>query len=870
MSSMTLKSLVEKMNESTRQALEGAVGQCFQRTHHTVEIEHLLKALLAARDDDLLAVCDHFALSIDRLEAGVNDGLENFRTGSGATPSLSPRLVDLLRQCWLDTSIEFCEPAIRGATLLYTLLNDPAMAALSTRYARELERLDPQQLLSGWAQLRESLGDARPQDSLRSAGRRKEENLAQFTVDLTAQARDGKLDPVLGRDDEIRQMIDILTRRRQNNPILTGEAGVGKTAVVEGLARRITDGSVPDALKKARLLTLDLALLQAGAGVKGEFENRLKGVIEEVRDSLDPVILFIDEAHNMVGAGGQAGQNDAANLLKPALARGELRTIAATTWAEYKKFFEKDAALTRRFQVVKVDEPSEEVAIQILRGLAPTLEKHHGVIVTDEAVGATVRLSTRFLAGRQLPDKAVALLDTACARVAMSQASMPTLLEKARADLSALDLESDILERESRTGADHSRRQDELATHRHLMEETVARLEQTWKTEQTLVASAAELGGKLNEEANDELRAELNELRGQLSGREQPMVHWQVDSQLISEVLSDWTGIPLGRMQADEVAGILKLDQNLKARVKGQDHALDDIAETIRVARADLADEKKPLGVFLLVGPSGVGKTETALALAEQVYGSEANLTVINMSEFKEEHKVSQLVGSPPGYVGYGEGGVLTEAVRRKPYSVILLDEMEKAHPGVQDIFYQVFDKGSLRDGEGQDVDFRNTVILMTSNAGSEQISALYAGELTAPEDPSSLKEAIWDQLLAIFKPAFLGRSVVLPYKPLGRGQLAEITRLQLERINQRIQRHHNVALGYDDAVVDAVVERCTEASSGARNIQQILHRDVLPSASRKILECLAEEIPIKAVDIAVIDGDIDVTVTAQDVSTSQ
>lgn len=870
MSSMTLKSLVEKMNESTRQALEGAVGQCFQRTHHTVEIEHLLKALLAARDDDLLAVCDHFALSIDRLEAGVNDGLENFRTGSGATPSLSPRLVDLLRQCWLDTSIEFCEPAIRGATLLYTLLNDPAMAALSTRYARELERLDPQQLLSGWAQLRESLGDARPQDSLRSAGRRKEENLAQFTVDLTAQARDGKLDPVLGRDDEIRQMIDILTRRRQNNPILTGEAGVGKTAVVEGLARRITDGSVPDALKKARLLTLDLALLQAGAGVKGEFENRLKGVIEEVRDSLDPVILFIDEAHNMVGAGGQAGQNDAANLLKPALARGELRTIAATTWAEYKKFFEKDAALTRRFQVVKVDEPSEEVAIQILRGLAPTLEKHHGVIVTDEAVGATVRLSTRFLAGRQLPDKAVALLDTACARVAMSQASMPTLLEKARADLSALDLESDILERESRTGADHSRRQDELATHRHLMEETVARLEQTWKTEQTLVASAAELGGKLNEEANDELRAELNELRGQLSGREQPMVHWQVDSQLISEVLSDWTGIPLGRMQADEVAGILKLDQNLKARVKGQDHALDDIAETIRVARADLADEKKPLGVFLLVGPSGVGKTETALALAEQVYGSEANLTVINMSEFKEEHKVSQLVGSPPGYVGYGEGGVLTEAVRRKPYSVILLDEMEKAHPGVQDIFYQVFDKGSLRDGEGQDVDFRNTVILMTSNAGSEQISDLYADELTAPEDPSSLKEAIWDQLLAIFKPAFLGRSVVLPYKPLGRGQLAEITRLQLERINQRIQRHHNVALGYDDAVVDAVVERCTEASSGARNIQQILHRDVLPSASRKILECLAEEIPIKAVDIAVIDGDIDVTVTAQDVSTSQ
>ena len=464
-------------------------------------------------------------------------------------------------------------------------------------------------------------------------------------------------------DDEIRQMIDILTRRRQNNPILTGEAGVGKTAVVEGLAQRIADGSVPEALKKARLLTLDLALLQAGAGVKGEFENRLKGVIEEVKNSVDPVILFIDEAHNMVGAGGQAGQNDAANLLKPALARGELRTIAATTWAEYKKFFEKDAALTRRFQVVKVDEPSEDMAIQILRGLAPTLEKHHGVTITDEAVGSAVRLSMRFLAGRQLPDKAVALLDTCCARVAMSQASMPTLLEKARADLAALELEDEILARESRTGANHSRRLEELAARRQQCEEKVDRLEKIWQTEQTLVASAAELGEQLSEQANDDLRSELNELRTQLADREQPMVHWQVDGQLVSEVLSDWTGIPLGRMQADEVAGILKLDQNLKSRVKGQDHALDDIAETIRVARADLADENKPLGVFLLVGPSGVGKTETALALAEQVYGSESNLTVINMSEFKEEHKVSQLVGSPPGYVGYGEGGVLTLAI---------------------------------------------------------------------------------------------------------------------------------------------------------------------------------------------------------------
>lgn len=871
MSSMTLKSLVEKMNDSTRQALEGAVGLCYQRSHHTVEVEHLLKTLLKEQDGDFKRVFEHYQISAERLEGEIDQGLESFKTGSGATPSLSPRLVDLLRQCWLDTSIEFGEPTMRGATLLYSLLSDPAMAAMTTRYARELNRLDPQRLLSDWGTLRAEL-DAGAARSAIASGPRKEENLAQFTIDLTAQARDGKLDPVLGRDDEIRQMIDILTRRRQNNPILTGEAGVGKTAVVEGLARRIAEGSVPDALKEARLLTLDLALLQAGAGVKGEFENRLKGVIEEVRNSPKPVILFIDEAHNMVGAGGQAGQNDAANLLKPALARGELRTIAATTWAEYKKFFEKDAALTRRFQVVKVDEPSEEVATQILRGLAPTLEGHHKVIITDEAVKSAVSLSMRFLAGRQLPDKAVALLDTACARVAMSQASMPTRLEKARAELTALELESDILTREARTGADHGNRQDELATRRHLAEQAVAELEQVWASEQALVAAAGELGQKLtadDEQPEEGLRSELNELRNQLSGREQPMVHWQVDSQLVSEVLSDWTGIPLGRMQADEVAGILKLDQNLKQRVKGQDHALDDIAETIRVARADLADEKKPLGVFLLVGPSGVGKTETALALAEQVYGSESNLTVINMSEFKEEHKVSQLVGSPPGYVGYGEGGVLTEAVRRKPYSVILLDEMEKAHPGVQDIFYQVFDKGSLRDGEGRDVDFRNTVILMTSNAASEQITDLYADELTAPE-PGALKEAIWDELLTIFKPAFLGRALVLPYKPLGQQQLADITRLQLERVNQRIRRNHKVDLSYDDAVVDAVVAGCTEASSGARNIQQILHREILPEASRRILQCLAEETPIQAVDIAVNDGAITVNVTAKESSIRQ
>jgi len=858
MSSMTLKSLVAKMNDAGRQALERAVGLCFQRTHHSVEVEHFLKSLLAEQDSDLSAIFSHYGLSQDRLETQLNTALESFKTGNGATPSLSPRLVDLLRQCWLDTSIEFGEPTMRGATFLFSLLNDPAMAALTTRYAKELELLEPQRLLTDWPTLRENLGAGETAGPATRA--RKEECLAQFTIDLTAQAKEGRIDPVLGRDDEIRQMIDILTRRRQNNPILTGEAGVGKTAVVEGMAQRIADGEVPDALKKARLLTLDLALLQAGAGVKGEFENRLKGVIEEVRNSVDPVILFIDEAHNMVGAGGQSGQNDAANLLKPALARGELRTIAATTWAEYKKYFEKDAALTRRFQVVKVDEPDEETAIQIMRGLSPTLENHHKVTITDDAARAAVTLSTRYLAGRQLPDKAVALLDTACARVAMSQASLPAALERVQARRNALQAEADILARESRIGTDHGRRQDEVATQLHEVEQSLAALETAWNDEKEKVSAARDLGRQLTEAEDEALLAELNQLRAELAERVEPMVHWQVDEQLVAEVLADWTGIPMGRMQADEVAGILALDEHLRARVKGQDHAIEDIARTIRIARADLADEKKPLGVFLLVGPSGVGKTETALALAEQVYGSEANMTVINMSEFKEEHKVSQLVGSPPGYVGYGEGGVLTEAVRRKPYSVILLDEMEKAHPGVQDIFYQVFDKGMLRDGEGQDVDFKNTVILMTSNAGSEMISDLYADELTAPE-PMALKEVIWDELLKIFKPAFLGRTAVLPYQPLGKSQLAEITRLQLERVNQRVQKHHNAALEYVDDVVDAIVERCTETSSGARNIQQILQREVLPVMSQQVLECLAAEKQTKHISLSVVDDTLTVRV---------
>ena len=856
MSSMTLKSLVEKLNDASKDSLETAVGLCFQRTHHTVEPEHLLKSMIRTQDPDLVGILDFFNLDITRLDSQLEQGLESFRTGSGATPSLAPRLVDLFRQCWLDTSIEFAEPAMRGATLLYTMLNDPAMAALVTRHAGELNGVDPARLLASWPEIRAILDKAPVASSGPAKAKAgKEQHLAKYTIDLTAQAQAGELDPVIGRDDEIRQVIDILSRRRQNNPILTGEAGVGKTAVVEGLARRIAEGNVPDVLKPARLLTLDLALLQAGAGVKGEFENRLKGVIEEVKASDRPIILFIDEAHNMVGAGGQAGQNDAANLLKPALARGELRTIAATTWAEYRKFFEKDAALTRRFQVVKVDEPDEQTAIQILRGLVPTLEAHHGVSIADEALKTAVVLSTRFLASRQLPDKAVALLDTACARVAMSQASVPPQVEQLRAEVAGLEQELELLSRESRFGVEHGARQDQLQTRLHQAREQQQWLEDEWASEKALVQEAGEISRALLDNETEEDKQRLNGIRSTLAGREQVMVHWQVDTQLVSEVLSDWTGIPLGRMQSNEVAGILNLATTLKQRVTGQDHALDEIARTIQVARAELADEKKPLGVFLLVGPSGVGKTETAMALAEQVYGSESSMTVINMSEFKEEHKVSQLVGSPPGYVGYGEGGVLTEAVRRKPYSVILLDEMEKAHPGVQDIFYQVFDKGSLRDGEGRDVDFRNTVLLMTSNAASEHISDLYADELTAPEDPGTLKEAIWDDLLETFKPAFLGRTVVLPYRPLGSDQLRAIAQMQLDRVCQRVSRQHGLALEYDESVIGRIADCGHQASTGARNIQQVIQRDILPMLSDVLLKAISDETKLTKIHIGVEDN---------------
>ncbi len=669
---------------------------------------------------------------------------------------------------------------------------------------------------------------------------------------------------MLGRDQEIRQVVDILMRRRQNNPILTGEAGVGKTAVVEGFALRLATGDVPPALRNVQLHSLDLALLQAGAGVKGEFENRLKGLINEVKSSPHPIVLFIDEAHTMIGAGGQAGQNDAANLLKPALARGELRTIAATTWSEYKKFFEKDAALARRFQVVKVEEPSETQCDTMLRGMVGALEKHHQLRILDEAITATVRLSHRYLAGRQLPDKAVSVLDTACARLALGQNTTPPALEDAMRRIDDLKVQKQILERETTVGENHAERLTGIEEQITAAEATVTKLKAQWEKEVEVVGrirtmrEALETGAKTTAAGDGEASetpslAALQALESQLAAiqGENPLLHVCVNERIVGEVISAWTGIPLGKMVKDEIAALLELDGHLRKRVIGQDHALAAIAQRIITSRARMDDPGKPVGVFMLVGPSGVGKTETALALSDLLYGGERNLITINMSEFQEAHTVSTLKGSPPGYVGYGEGGVLTEAVRRRPYSVVLLDEIEKAHPDVLELFYQVFDKGNLEDGEGRSIDFKNTIIILTSNAATDTLMKLTADPETMP-DSEGLALAIKPELNKIFKPAFLGRMMVVPYFPVRDEALKQIIRLKLAKIQRRIQENHRIAMSYDDQLLDEVAKRCTEVESGARNVDNILSNTMLPEISRAVLSRMAEERPTERVQIGV------------------
>lgn len=861
MSTTTLKSLVEKLNQTSRASLEAATTRCQSRSHYSVEIEHWLEAILAHDDNDISLILRSFDINSDVVKQQLQQVLEHLKTGNNGLPSISVQLINLLRACWLNTTIDFADEQIRSAYILYSLLKDDSLSALMLRRIPVLEKVDASELLRVWPQLMQhSSEQQQPNTSTANPAIKagKTPALDQFTTDLTAQASAGKIDPIVGRDDEIRQMIDILTRRRQNNPILTGEAGVGKTAVVEGLALKIAAGEVPDKLKNVSLRVLDLALLQAGAGMKGEFENRLKNVIKEVNSSAVPIILFIDEAHTMIGSGGAAGQNDAANLLKPALARGELRTIAATTWAEYKKYFEKDAALTRRFQVVKIEEPSVELAVIMMRGLLPVMEQHHKVNITDQALQAAVTLSHRYINGRQLPDKAVGLLDTACARVAMSQDTVPGAVESLQRQVQQLTQKMAALQREQRLGVNHN---EVLVQLQQQLSDTETKLEQVsqqWQHEKQQVAKAHQLAQQLmsTEQPTDidtsqPILQQLLDIKAELNQLAEPLVHWQVDDALIAEVISDWTGIPLGKMQADEINTVLALSRHLAERVIGQDHALDLMARTVQTSRAQLADENKPNGIFLLTGPSGVGKTETALALAEQVYGSEAQLTVINMSEFKEEHKVSLLLGSPPGYVGYGEGGVLTEAVRRKPYSVILLDEMEKAHPGVQDIFYQVFDKGTIKDGEGRDIDFKNTIIIMTSNVGTDTTMRLFEDPDTAPS-VEGLAKALKADLLQVFKPAFLGRLNLIPYIPLDDAKLARITELQLARIDKRVLQHYQASFSYNDEVISFIVNQCQDAGTGARTIHNILQNQLLPELSIGLLKNVAQNIDIKGIELKI------------------
>ena len=907
--SINLKTLIGKLNDSCRQAAERAANLCLSRGHYEVDLEHLFLALLENPRGDVALIAQRSGIGIDSLRKELETEIGRFKAGNTRTPVFSAHLPTLFEHAWLLASLDAQTTRIRSGHLLLALLTEPGLAQLAYRGSAQLLKIKRDELKHNFAKLTEGSlegGDVRfadagvPVDGGDTAptadpGLSKTPALDQYTTNLTQRARDGQLDPVVGRDPEVRQIVDILLRRRQNNPILTGEAGVGKTAVVEGLALRIAAADVPEVLRGVELHTLDMGLLQAGASVKGEFENRLRNVIDEVKKSPHPIVLFIDEAHTMIGAGGQAGQNDAANLLKPALARGELRTIAATTWAEYKKYFEKDAALARRFQVVKVEEPSEVLCAAMLRGMVPLMEKHFGIRVMDEAITEAVRLSHRYISGRQLPDKAVSVLDTACAKVALGQSATPAIIEDTCKQLDRLDAELLALRREASGGARHDERLAELtgeqARARTLLADTRERLKleaalaeriQTLRanletdaaaasvpaSDATATAegatdigegddgvavgvamrpkagksvrsrssrSAAALSPKLAE--LDLLLAELRALQG-----ETPMVPLQVDGGVVAEIVSAWTGVPLGRMVKDEIRTVRNLAPLLAERVIGQGHALDAVAQRVRTASAKLEDPNKPRGVFMFVGPSGVGKTETALALADILYGGERKLITINMSEYQEAHSVSGLKGSPPGYVGYGEGGVLTEAVRRNPYSVVLLDEVEKAHPDVLEMFFQVFDKGQMDDAEGREIDFRNTLIILTSNIGSSQIMQAClnrpAAELPAADE---LAEALRPVLMKSFKPAFLGRMKVVPYYPIGDDVLARIIELKLGRIRERVEGNHKALFEWDASLVDAVLQRCTEVDSGARNVDHILNGTLLPEIAGSVLARMAE-----------------------------
>ena len=875
-------SLFSKLNPMLYKALETATAFAKLRGNAYVELVHWLHQILQLQDSDLLRIVKRAGLNLDAVEQDLVRALDRLPHGATSISDISEHVDNAVERAWVYASLRFEATSIRGAYLLAGVVKTPGLRQVLSGISREFDKIVPDVLIAQLPAWTEGSPEddfdaaAAPGQAAAAASHQGDgaaaggSALAKYASDLTAKARAGELDPVYGRDDEIRQIIDILMRRRQNNPLLTGEAGVGKTAVVEGLASRLAAGDVPPSLKDVSLWVLDPTLLQAGAGVKGEFEQRLRQVIDEVEKSPRPIVLFVDEVHTLVGAGGTAGTGDAANLLKPALARGRLRTIGATTWSEYKKYIEKDPALTRRFQTIQVHEPTESKAVVMLRGISAELEKHHGVLILDAALEAAVSLSHRYIPARQLPDKAVSLLDTACARVALSQHALPAAIEDLQRRIEVLGIESGIAGREAAIGVGEHQRVEDIAAEVAAAQAELVLLEQRRAEESVLVErivalrkllspdavpvraeartddeaeedgdpeAQAEAAPSEPERTPEEIRAELDQAQDrlvQLQG-ESPLILAAVDAQAIATVVADWTGIPIGRMVRDDAQSVLRLGEILSARVVAQPDALETISRRIRTARARLDNPNKPVGVFLLCGPSGVGKTETALALSEALYGGEQNLVTINMSEFQESHTVSTLKGAPPGYVGYGEGGVLTEAVRRRPYSVVLLDEIEKAHPDVHEIFFQVFDKGWMEDGEGRHIDFRNTVIIMTSNVGTDLVMQLCEDPTLRP-DPEPLAAALREPLLKVFAPALLGRLVVVPYYPLQADALHRIIRLQLDRIATRLDANHGIALDYDDSAVELVARRCTAIESGGRMIDAILTHTILPRLSEEVI----------------------------------
>ena len=899
MTEISRANLFGKLNELGYKSIESATKLCKLRGNPYVELVHWIDQVSNQQDSDFHHILRHFDIDLSVVSRDITNNLEMLRGGASAISDFSDDISQSVERGWVYSTLLFGDGVVRTGHLVVGLLKTSSLRSRLLGISKSFGQIKLEQLIEEF----DTIVGGSPEDAMTArdgyrigggavpgeasgamapAEMGKQEALAQYTTNMTAAALDSNMDPIVGRDEEIRQMVDILMRRRQNNPILTGEAGVGKTAVVEGFAQRIARGDVPPVLAEVQLLSLDIGLLQAGASMKGEFENRLRQVIEEVQASEKPIILFIDEAHTLIGAGGAAGTGDAANLLKPALARGELRTVAATTWAEYKKHIEKDPALTRRFQVVKIDEPSEEKAVLMMRGITSTMEKHHKVQILDEALEAAVKLSHRYIPARQLPDKSVSLLDTAAARVAISQHAVPASLDDSRKQLQALETEQRIIHSENSVGIDTREREarvsDLLRQERERESELVRRWEEEKQEVEQILGLRAQLrtGGAPVEGTGSELEAavedapspidreallaELATLQGTLSTLqgEDPLILPTVDEQAVASVVQDWTGVPVGRMVKNEIETVLNLSTHLAKRIIGQDHALEMIARRIQTSRASLDNPSKPIGVFMLAGSSGVGKTETALALAEVLYGGEHNVITINMSEFQEAHTVSTLKGAPPGYVGYGEGGVLTEAVRRRPYSVVLLDEVEKAHPDVHEIFFQVFDKGWMEDGEGRVIDFKNTLILLTTNAGTDLIMNMCKDPELMPA-PEGIAKALREPLLSIFPPALLGRLVTIPYYPLNDHMIGAIARLQLGRIEKRIQQNHGIELIYNNDVVGLIAQRCNELDSGGRMIDSILTNSMLPEISRHLLERqFAESEPLQRIEVTVKDSEFE------------